>query len=80
MPEIPKNILDINLNFNKMNKNSENLFVPIINIDSEGKNLICCYKTLDLNLGKTCPAFYQKPYIINIISFVNEDLKLKLKS
>ena len=41
-----------------MNKDSENLCVPIINIDSEGKNLICCYKTLELNLGKTCPAFY----------------------
>ena len=63
-----------------MKKDSENLCVPIINIDSEGKNLICCYKTLELNLGKTCPAFYYKPYIINIISFVNEDMNVKIKS
>ena len=65
---------------NKMNEKSENLCVPIINIDSDGKNLICCYKTLELNLGKTCPALYHKPYVINIISFVNEDLSVKIKS
>jgi len=53
---------------------------PIINIDSEGKNLICCYKILELNLGKICPAFYQKPYIINIFSFINEDMSVKVKS
>jgi len=63
-----------------MNKDSVNLCVPIINIDSEGKNLICCYKTLELKLGKTCPAFYHKPYVINIISFVNEDMTVKVKS
>ena len=80
LPNIPKNPTESNIDLSKMNKDSENLCVPIINIDSEGKNLICCYKTLELNLGKTCPAFYQKPYIINIISFVNEDMTVKVKS
>ena len=64
----------------KMNKDSENLCIPIINIDSEGKNLICCYKSLELNLGKICPTFYSKPFLINIISFVKEDMVLKIKS
>ena len=63
-----------------MNEESKNLCVPVINIDSEGKKLVCCYKSLDLNLGHICPALCNKPYIINIISFVNEDLKLKLKN
>ena len=80
LPNIPKNISKSTIHLDKMKKDSENLCVPIINIDSEGKNLICCYKTLELNLGKTCPAFYYKPYIINIISFVNEDMNVKIKS
>ena len=80
LPEIPKNILELNINFNKMNKNSENLFVPIINIDSDGKNLTCCFKTLDLNFGKICPALYHRNYTINIISFVNEDKTIKIKN
>ena len=63
-----------------MNKDSKNLCAPapIINLDSEGVNLICCYKPLDLNLGQICPSLYYKPYIINIISFVKEDLKIKI--
>ena len=80
LPNIPKNISKSTIHLDKMKKDSDNLCVPIINIDSEGKNLICCYKTLELNLGKTCPAFYYKPYIINIISFVNEDMNVKIKS
>ena len=80
LPNIPKNISKSGIHLDKMKKDSENLCVPIINIDSEGKNLICCYKSLELNLGKTCPAFYHKPYIINIISFVNEDMTVKIKS
>ncbi len=63
-----------------MKKDSENLCVPIINIDNEGKNIISCYKSLELNLGKTCPALYHKQYTINIISFVNEDMTVKIKS
>ena len=80
LPFIPKKISQSGIYLDKMNKDSENLCVPIINIDSEGKDLICCYKSLELNLGKTCPAFYHKPYIINIISFVNEDMTVKIKS
>jgi hypothetical protein len=80
LPKIPKNTSESFINLFKMKKDSENLCLPIINVDSEGKNLICCYKKLELDLGKTCPAFYEKPYIVNIISFVNEDLKIKLKS
>ncbi len=52
-----------------MNKASEYLYVPIINIYLEGQNLVCSYKILELNLGKICPALYHKPYIITIISF-----------
>ncbi len=79
LPSIPKKISQSGIHLDRMNKDSENLCVPIINIDSEGKDLICCYKSLELNLGKTCPAFYYKPYIINIISFVNEDMTVKIK-
>ena len=80
LPSIPKKVSNSSIHLDKMKKDSENLCVPIINIDSEGKNLICCYKSLELNLGKTCPAFYHKPYIINIISFVKEDMYVKIKS
>ena len=79
LPSIPKSISKSAIHLDRMNKDSENLCVPIINVDSEGKNLICCYKSLELNLGKTCPALYYKPYIINIISFVNEDMTIKVK-
>ena len=80
LPDLPESIKNSNVYLNKMNKDSKNLCVPIINIDSEGNNLICCYKSLDLNLGRTCRALYYKPYIINIISFVNEDLFIKIES
>ena len=80
LPDIPESITNSNVCLSKMNKDSKNLCVPIINIDSEGNNLICCYKSLDLNLGRTCRALYHKPYIINIISFVNEDLFIKIES
>ena len=80
LPDIPKTKTRSYISLNKMNTNSENLCVPIISIDSEGKNLICCYKSLELNLGKTCPALYYRPYIINIISFVNEDMRIKIKN
>jgi len=80
LPGVPKNISKSGIHLDKMKKDSENLCVPIINVDSEGKDLICCYKSLELNLGKTCPALYYKPYIINIISFVNEDMTIKIKS
>ena len=63
-----------------MNKESENLYVPIINIDSEGNNLICIYKILELNVGKICLTLYHKLYIITIILFVNEDLTIKINS
>ena len=79
LPEIPKNKVRSNIDFEKMNKDYKNLSVPIINTDSEGNNLICCYNPLDINLGQICPALYHKPYIINIISFVNEDLKINIK-
>ena len=80
LPNIPKSITRSYIHLDKMKKDSENLCVPIINIDNEGKNIICCYKSLELNLGKTCPALYHKPYTINIISFVNEDMTVKIKS
>ena len=79
LPKIPQKLSKSGIHLDRMNRDSENLCVPIINIDSEGKNLICCYKSLELNLGKTCPAFYHKPFIINIISFVNEDMTIKIK-
>ncbi len=80
LPKIPLKPTETNIQLNEMKKDSENLCVPIINIDSEGNNLICCYKTLDINLGKICPTFYEKPFIINIISFVNEDMTVKIKT
>ena len=33
-----------------------------------------------MNLSKICPAFYCKPFVINIISFIKEDVMLKIKS
>ena len=80
LPSIPESLAQSFIHLDKMKEDSENLCVPIINIDSEGKNLICCYKSLELNLGKICPAFYHKPFIINIISFVNEDMTITIKS
>ena len=79
LPEIPKEITKLGIDLEKMNKDSKNLCVPIINLDSEGKDIICCYKSLELNLGQICPTLYYKPYIINIISFINEDLKITIK-
>jgi len=81
LPKLPKKINKSGITFLNMDKKSKNLSVPIINLDSEGKNLICCYKSLDINLGLICPALYSKEnnhYTINIISFVNEDLKVKI--
>lgn len=59
LPSIPKATSKLAIHLDKMNKDSENLCVPIINVDSEGKDLICCYKSLELNLGKTYPTLYQ---------------------
>ena len=81
LPKLPDKINKSGIIFSNMDKNAKNLIVPIINFDSEGKNLICCYNPLDINLGLICPTLYSKEnnhYIINIISFVNEDLKIKL--
>ena len=80
LPDIPQETIKSNIRLEDMKKDSKNLCVPVINIDGEGKQLICCYKSLDLNLGQICPAFYYGPYVINIISFVNEDLTVKIKS
>ena len=80
LSKIPLETTETNIQLNKMKEDSENLCVLIININSEGNNLKCCYKTLDLNLGKICPAFYKKPIIINIIFFVNEDMRVKVKT
>ena len=65
------------IQLDKMNINSPNLFIPIINIDNN--NLKCCFDTLNINLGKICPIYYNGKYKINIISFVNEDLMLKIE-
>ena len=80
LPKFPTNSPELKIDFSQIKKNSENLCVPIINIDTKGNNLICSYKSLELNLGKICPIFYEKHYTINIFSFVNEDLKLKIKN
>ena len=73
MPKLPNKIDKSAIIFSNMNKNAKNLLVPIINFDSEGEKLICCYNPLDINLGLICPTLYSKEnnnYIINIISFV----------
>ena len=80
LPTIPEKAIKSEISYQRMNRDSENLSVPIINVDSEGKSLICCYKSLELNLSKICPAFYCKPFVINIISFIKEDVMLKIKS
>ena len=80
LPCIPKSLDKSGIVFEKMNKESKNLCVPIINVDTEEKNLTCCYKSLELNLGKICPSFYNGKYTINIISFVNEDMRVSIKS
>jgi len=67
LPEIPKEITKLGIDLEKMNKDSKNLCVPIINLDSEGKDIICCYKSLELNLGQICPTLYYKPYIIKLL-------------
>ena len=79
LPEIPKEITRTYIDLKNLNKDSKNLCVPILNLDSEGKNLICSYKSLELNLGQICPILYNKTYIINILSFINEELKLKIE-
>lgn len=61
LPRIPKELTKSGIHSGKMNQDSKNVCVPIINIDSEGINLICCYKSLELDLGKVCPALYYKP-------------------
>ena len=64
---------------NKINKDSENLSIPIIINDNENKNLKCCFKELNLNLGKIFSKYYKNPFIITIISFVNEDMNVKIE-
>jgi hypothetical protein len=45
--------------FDKMNINSANIFIPIINIDNN--NLKYCLDTLNINLGKICPIYKINP-------------------
>jgi len=49
LSKIPNESRQSFIHLNKMNEKSENLCVPIINIDSDGNNLLCCYKTLELS-------------------------------
>lgn len=77
LPVVPEIIAE-KINYEKMNEKSENLFIPIINYDNEGKKLISSFDSLDLNLGKTFPYLYENIYIINIISYINEDINVTL--
>ena len=63
--------------FIKLDEMDINIFVPIINIDEN--RLKCCYDTLNINLGKICPIYYSGKFKINIISFVNQDLMMKIE-
>ena len=51
--------------------------MPILNFDDD--KLKCCYDTLNINLGEVCSTNYEGKFTINIISFVNEDLTLKIE-
>ena len=75
--EFPKENEKYWIKLDKMNINSPNLFIPIINIDDN--KLKCCFDTLNINLGKICPTYYNGKFKINIISFVNEDLMMKIE-
>ena len=80
IPEIPNEIYNSKINLDSMNNiNLDKICIPIISLDSEGKNLKCCYESLHFNLGKICPIYYQEFYTINIISLVDEDLFTELK-
>ena len=62
-----------------MNQDLDKFCVPIINFDSEGKNIICYYKSLEMIWGKAWPALHYKPFIIKIISFINGNMIVKRK-
>jgi len=77
MFEFPKEKENAWINLYEMDVNSPNLFIPIINIDEN--EIKCWYETLNINLGNICPIYYEGKYKINIISYINEDLKIGIE-
>ena len=75
LPENSENLEKLNIDFSKINYNSEDLCVPMINLNSDSQNLICSQKKINIYLGEICPYNYDKPITIKIISFVKEKIK-----
>ena len=75
MPLLPeKKIYNLDYSFSKLD--SPLLLFPIIT--KMNGILKCNYKKIFLQLGPYCREFYSKPIILNIISFVDEEIKLEI--
>ena len=78
LPELPEKISITNISLYDIDiNNSKNLCLPFITLFSKEKKLISSFISLDINLN-VCPTLYNGFYTIKIISFVNEEMRVKL--
>ena len=75
MPLLPEKKI-YHIDYNNSILDSSLLSIPIIT--KINGILKCNYNKISLQKGPYCPEFYSKPIILNIISFVDEEIKAEI--
>ena len=80
LKEIPKNInFEDFVDFSEININ-DSLSIPIISIDPQTYEISCCFKRIECNIDPIYPNLYTESFKMNILSFSNKSLLLKLSN
>jgi len=78
LKELPKNInVEDFVDFSEIN-NNDSLSIPIINVDSQNYEISCCFNKIECSLGPIYPSLYSESYRMNILTFSNKNLFIKL--
>ena len=78
LKEVPKNIIvEDFVDFSEIN-NNDSLSIPIINVDSQNHEISCCFNRIECNIGPIYPSLYSESYRMNILTFSNKNLFLKI--
>ena len=78
LKEIPKDIIfEDFVDFSEININ-DSLSIPIINVDPQTYEISCCFNRIECNIDPIYPILYTESFKMNILSFSNKSLLLKL--
>ena len=67
------------IDFSQIKENNM-LSIPIINVDSQTREIFCSYNALNIDIEPFYPSLFYEPYKIIILTISNENLQINIKN